>query len=124
MLFPCAVPLCCPPALSSPAHVPILVLVIQFPVPAHLISYVRLTLLKVLLRLTVSLAQSKRPPRGAKRMPIMINAGRTDLGVRIGRHAFSRCCLNAVSVVVCPTRPSWKFVLGLERPFSESVMHT
>ncbi len=34
---------------------------------------------------------------GAKRMPMMRSVGRTVFGVRIGCHAFSRCCLNAVS---------------------------
>lgn len=35
---------------------------------------------------------------GAKRMPMMNNVGSTVRGVRIGCHAFSRCCLNAVSI--------------------------
>ena len=34
---------------------------------------------------------------GAKRMPTMNSVGRTVRGVRMGCHAFSRCCLNAVS---------------------------
>ncbi len=37
---------------------------------------------------------------GPKSRPIMKNVGRTVLGVRMGCHALSRCCLNAVSVVV------------------------
>lgn len=40
----------------------------------------------------------KSPPIGANRRPIMKRVGRTVLGVRIGCHAFRRCCLNAVSV--------------------------
>jgi len=35
---------------------------------------------------------------GAKRMPMMRSVGRTVFGVRIGCQAFSRCCLNAVSM--------------------------
>ena len=35
---------------------------------------------------------------GAKRMPMMRRVGRTVFGVRIGCQAFSRCCLNAVSM--------------------------
>ena len=34
---------------------------------------------------------------GAKRMPTMNSVGSTVRGVRMGCHAFSRCCLNAVS---------------------------
>ena len=34
---------------------------------------------------------------GANRMPTMNSVGRTVRGVRMGCHAFSRCCLNAVS---------------------------
>ena len=35
---------------------------------------------------------------GAKMMPIIRSVGRTVFGVRIGCQAFSRCCLNAVSM--------------------------
>jgi hypothetical protein len=35
---------------------------------------------------------------GAKMMPMMRRVGRTVFGVRIGCQAFSRCCLNAVSM--------------------------
>jgi hypothetical protein len=35
---------------------------------------------------------------GAKIMPMMRSVGRTVFGVRIGCQAFSRCCLNAVSM--------------------------
>lgn len=38
------------------------------------------------------------PPIGANKRPIMKRVGKTVLGVRMGCHAFSRCCLNAVSV--------------------------
>lgn len=36
---------------------------------------------------------------GAKMSPIMNRVGNTALGVSIGCHALSRCCLNAVSNV-------------------------
>jgi hypothetical protein len=39
----------------------------------------------------------RRPPMGAKIMPIMKRVGRTVFGVRIGCHALRRCCLKAVS---------------------------
>ena len=42
----------------------------------------------------------RRAPIGAKRMPTMNIVGSTVRGVRIGCHAFRRCCLNAVSVTV------------------------
>ena len=35
---------------------------------------------------------------GANMIPMMRSVGRTVFGVRIGCHAFSRCCLNAVSM--------------------------
>ena len=38
-----------------------------------------------------------RAPMGAKIMPMMKRVGRTVLGVSIGCHALSLCCLNAVS---------------------------
>lgn len=41
--------------------------------------------------------QMRSPPIGAKMMAMMNNVGRTVRGVRIGCHALSRCCLNAVS---------------------------
>ena len=41
--------------------------------------------------------QIRRPPMGAKRMPMMKKVGRTVLGVRMGCQAFKRCCLKAVS---------------------------
>ena len=44
--------------------------------------------------------QIKRPPMGAKRMPMMKSVGNTVFGVRIGCHAFRRCCLNAVSIFI------------------------
>lgn len=47
---------------------------------------------------TVELAHSRRPPMGAKMTPTAKNSGRTVLGVRMGCHAFSRCCRNALSV--------------------------
>ena len=61
--------------------------------------------------------QIKRPPMGAKRIPMMKRVGSTVFGVRIGCHAFRRCCLNAVSVVLVqhqPRRhlPSWCYVLA------------
>lgn len=37
---------------------------------------------------------------GANRMPTRKSVGNTVLGVRIGCHAFKRCCRNAVSAVV------------------------
>ena len=44
---------------------------------------------------------------GAKRIPMMNSVGSTVRGVRIGCHAFSRCCLNAVSAeqsdILCHT---------------------
>jgi hypothetical protein len=40
----------------------------------------------------------RRAPMGAKMMPMMRSVGRTVFGVRIGCHAFSRCCLKAVSM--------------------------
>ncbi len=40
----------------------------------------------------------RRPPIGAKMIPMMKRVGRTVLGVRIGCHALRRCCLKAVSV--------------------------
>lgn len=43
------------------------------------------------------LPQSRTPPSGTKMTPIRKSVGRTVAGVRIGCHAFSRCCLNAVS---------------------------
>lgn len=49
---------------------------------------------------TDALAHSSRPPMGAKMMPTAKNMGKTVLGVRIGCHAFNRCCLNAVSARV------------------------
>ena len=36
-------------------------------------------------------------PMGTKATPININVPTTQLGVRIGCHAFSRCCLNGES---------------------------
>lgn len=36
---------------------------------------------------------------GANMIPMMRSVGRTVFGVRIGCHAFSRCCLNAVSML-------------------------
>jgi hypothetical protein len=36
-------------------------------------------------------------PMGAKMRPIMKMVGKTALGVKMGCHAFNRCCLNAVS---------------------------
>ena len=41
--------------------------------------------------------QMSRAPIGAKMIPMMKSVGRTVLGVRIGCHAFRRCCLKAVS---------------------------
>jgi hypothetical protein len=40
----------------------------------------------------------RRAPMGANMMPMMRSVGRTVFGVRIGCQAFSRCCLNAVSM--------------------------
>jgi hypothetical protein len=45
--------------------------------------------------------QISKPPMGAKIMPMMNRVGRTVFGVRIGCHAFSRCCLKAVSMNWC-----------------------
>ena len=39
----------------------------------------------------------RMPPMGAKSIPRMKKVGRTVLGVRMGCHAFKRCCLKAVS---------------------------
>lgn len=50
-----------------------------------------------LVLLTVSLAHKSKPPKGANKMPTRMNVGSTVFGVRIGCHAFSRCCLKAVS---------------------------
>jgi len=52
----------------------------------------------MLISCTVALAQSSSPPIGAKMMPTAKKSGKTVLGVRIGCHAFSRCCRKAVSV--------------------------
>lgn len=68
----------------------------------------------------------RRPPMGAKIMPIMNKVGRTVFGVRIGCHALRRCCLKAVSttdsqqlqmptgfhVRTCRTPPAALFLLG------------
>jgi hypothetical protein len=47
---------------------------------------------------TLLLPMMRRAPMGAKIMPMMRSVGRTVFGVRIGCQAFSRCCLNAVSM--------------------------
>ena len=47
---------------------------------------------------TVELAHSRTPPMGAKMTPTAKNSGSTVLGVKMGCHAFSRCCLKALSV--------------------------
>jgi hypothetical protein len=47
---------------------------------------------------TLLLPIMRRAPMGAKMMPMMRSVGRTVFGVRIGCQAFSRCCLNAVSM--------------------------
>ena len=47
---------------------------------------------------TFALAYIKAPPIGANMMPTAKKRGKTVLGVRIGCHAFNRCCRNAVSV--------------------------
>ena len=47
---------------------------------------------------TLLLPMMRRAPMGAKIIPMMRSVGRTVLGVRIGCQAFSRCCLNAVSM--------------------------
>ena len=64
---------------------------------------------------TCELAHSNNPPTGAKTIPMIKKRGRTVFGVRMGLgslasgvslirvhycHAFKRCCLKAVSVVV------------------------
>lgn len=46
---------------------------------------------------TLLFPHMSRAPIGANKMPMMKRVGRTVLGVRIGCHAFRRCCLKAVS---------------------------
>ena len=48
---------------------------------------------------TLLFPQMSRAPIGAKAMPMMKRVGRTVLGVRMGCHAFRRCCLKAVSAI-------------------------
>jgi len=67
----------------------------------------------------------RRPPMGAKMMPMMKRVGKTVLGVRIGCHALRRCCLKAVSATAAttvqqPHRPQPEYILAGRRqlPFS------
>jgi hypothetical protein len=46
---------------------------------------------------TLLFPQMSRAPIGANKIPMMKRVGRTVFGVRIGCHAFRRCCLKAVS---------------------------
>ena len=56
---------------------------------------------------------------GAKRMPTINSVGRTVRGVRMGCHAFSRCCLKAVS-----RTPSSQPYVPSKGPHTHSVHHT
>ena len=50
--------------------------------------------------LTLSEATSKTAPKGTKTTPTMKNTGRAVEAVKIGCHAFNRCCLKGVSVKI------------------------
>ena len=52
---------------------------------------------------TLLFPQMSRAPIGAKTMPMIKRVGRTVFGVRMGCHAFRRCCLKAVSAVQSAT---------------------
>jgi hypothetical protein len=69
-------------------------------------------------RHTCAFLQTSSPPRGANKMPMMKKVGSTDFAVKMGCHAFRRCCLNEVSIRagkqreqlfrdVCPVGCSW-----------------
>jgi hypothetical protein len=51
------------------------------------------------LKRALLLPMMRRAPIGANMIPMMRRVGRTVFGVRIGCHAFSRCCLKAVSML-------------------------
>jgi len=52
---------------------------------------------------TLLFPQMRRAPIGAKTIPMMKSVGRTVFGVRMGCHAFRRCCLKAVSATQLAT---------------------